>query len=59
LHNPVPAEDLIKVGRIYRQEGLFLFGLLQLNLLPTDEPLHVEHLYSGFLYRKVAAQKAG
>ena len=49
----------MKVTRIYGQEGLFLSGLLQVNLVPTDEPLPVEHLYSGFLYRKATALNAG
>jgi GT2 family glycosyltransferase len=52
-------EDLIKAGRIYWQEDLFLSGLLQVNLHPTQEPVPVEHLNSGFLYRKAAALKAG
>lgn len=52
-------EDLLKVGRIYWKEDLFLSGLLQVNLHPTEEPVPVEHLNSGFLYRKAAALKAG
>lgn len=52
-------EDLMKVGRIYWKEDLFLSGLLQVNLHPTEEPVPVEHLNSGFLYRKAAALKAG
>ena len=52
-------QDLIKMGRIYWKEDLFLSGILQVNLLPTEEPVPVEHLNSGFLYRKAAAQRAG
>jgi GT2 family glycosyltransferase len=52
-------EDLIKAGRVYWRGGPFLSGLLQVNLHPTEEPIPVEHLYSGFLYRKATALKAG
>ena len=51
--------DLEKVGRVYWKEELFLSGLLQVNEHPTDEPVAVEHLNSGFIYRKAAALKAG
>jgi len=51
--------DLVKVGRVYWKDDLFLSGILQVNLHPTDEPVAVEHLNSGFLYRKSAALKAG
>ena len=63
LDQAIPAgtsrEDLIKVGRIYWKEDLFLSGMLQVNLHPTEEPVPVEHLNSGFLYRKAAALKVG
>jgi len=52
-------EDLMKAGRVYWQDDLFLTCILQVNLHPTDEPVPVEHLNSGFLYRKSAARKAG
>ena len=52
-------EELMKVGRVYWKEDLFLSGILQVNLHPTEAPVPVEHLNSGFLYRKAAALKAG
>ncbi|MCP3951067.1 MAG: glycosyltransferase [Desulfobacterales bacterium] len=54
-----PQADLAKAGRVYWKEDLFLSGILQVNLHPTDTPVAVEHLNSGFLYRKSAAVKAG
>ena len=54
-----PREDLIRAGRVYWEKELFLSGILQVNLHPTAEPVPVEHLNSGFLYRKAAALKAG
>jgi len=51
--------DLIKAGRVYWKDDLFLSGILQVNLHPTDAPVPVEHLNSGFLYRQSAARKAG
>lgn len=52
-------EDRMKVGRVYWKDELFLSGILQVNLHPNAEPVPVEHLNSGFLYRKSAACKAG
>lgn len=52
-------KDLEKVGRVYWKDDFFLSGLLQVNLHPTDRPVPVEHLNSGFLYRKSTAVKAG
>lgn len=53
-------EELEEIGKIrWQGNDLFLSGLLNIRIHPSDEPISVEHLYSGFMYRKLAGVEAG
>lgn len=53
-------EQLEEMGKIKRtKDGLFISGILSINIHPTDKAVSVEHLYSGFMYKKTAADKVG
>ena len=53
-------EDVLEHGKVrWIENTLFLTGVLNVNLLPTKDPIPVEHLNSGFMYRKSAGEKIG
>lgn len=48
-------------GRIFwlGPNQLFISGIFSVNRLPVDYAIEVEHLYSGFMYRKSVAKQIG
>ena len=54
-------ETLQNLGKIYWEPNgnLFLLGALNIQLHRDNRLKEVQHLYSGFMYRKTAAIKAG
>jgi len=54
-----PKDFMKQQGKVFWDDNnqLFLTGWLQVNLHPTEDLLEVEHLNSGFMYRKSAGLK--
>ena len=57
----ISKEELERQGKVFWDDNghLFLTGWLNVQLHPTDDPMSVEHLNSGFMYRKSAGLKIG
>ena len=49
------------LGKVFwmNETQLFLSGMLSINKLPIEDEIEVEHLYSGFMYRKSIAKEIG
>jgi len=49
------------LGKVFwiNENQLFLSGMLSINRLPVEEEVEVEHLYSGFMYRKSVGKEIG
>ncbi len=53
-------EEITRIGKVFWEgDNLHLYGALQLYIHSDDKPKEVEHMYSGFMYRKSAGIKAG
>lgn len=56
----VPLDQLVDYGKVkWMGNDLFLTGYLQTNIHKDYKIIQVEHLNSGFMYRKSAGEKIG